>query len=73
MSLVKSEVIVCTQSGEDFSEDNFIVDGVKLKCNNTPKLLDIFLDEKLTFGPHIANTELKNSKALKVIREKRPS
>ena len=55
MSPVKTEFTIFSQSEDDVSDD-FIVDGVKLKYNKTPKMGDK-IDEKLTTGPHIATIE----------------
>ena len=62
---------VCIFSKKDLNTDDkkLSVDTINFKYSSNPKLLGVFLDEKLKFDEHVSHVERRENIALRKIRE----
>ena len=74
LSIVKTEFCVfslISQILDEAREHRITIEGQTIKYNPTPKILGVFLDEKLKFKVHIEQVERKALRSLDLLRRVR--
>ncbi|MEW8548508.1 MAG: reverse transcriptase domain-containing protein, partial [Candidatus Thiodiazotropha sp.] len=69
ISLPKTEITLFSKKSDTLYQPKIKIDDQILQYNKTPKLLGIYLDEKLSFKKHIEVVAQKASKCLGMLRE----
>ena len=71
INISKTEICLFTKliDHTDTSKPEITLQDMKIKCNPTPKLLGVVLDETLNFQKHISNVEQKANKAIGTLRQ----
>ena len=71
INIEKTEICLFTKESEttDKTELEISLNQQKIKYNSTPNILGVFLDESLSFQPHVSKVEQKVNKAISSLRQ----